>query len=85
MVRNRMNKAIELVRYPAVPHNDNPYAAHTGAALVGCLKIYCCKIFLIHKYIPIFSVVRYKENTGICQTVAQIKNFLLISGDSHPL
>ncbi len=51
IVRNRMDKAVKPVSYPAVSHNDNADTAHTGTALVGCLKIYCCKIFHLNHFI----------------------------------
>ena len=40
-----MDKTVKPVRQSAVPHNDNPDAAHAGTALVRRLEIYRRKIF----------------------------------------
>ena len=40
----RINKAVELVGNLSVSHHNHSHAAHTAVALVGCLKIYRCKI-----------------------------------------
>ena len=63
IVRNRMDKAVEPVGYPAVTHNDNSDAAHAGTAPVGRLEIYRSKIF--HIWYPSLRLFmqRYRYNS----------------------
>ena len=44
VVRLRLNERIERIHYLAISHNDNTYRTNAAALVVGCLKIYRCKI-----------------------------------------
>jgi hypothetical protein len=47
IIRLRLNEGIEGIYYLAIPNYN--YANGTDAAplIIGCLKVYCCKVFHI--------------------------------------
>ena len=40
-----LNEGVERIYKLTIPHDDNADRTHGGALIVGCLKIYCCKVF----------------------------------------
>lgn len=44
-----LDEGVVAIHYLAIPHNHYAHGANAAALTVGCLKIYCCKIFHVVK------------------------------------
>ena len=61
----RSDEAVEAVCHHTITDDDNADAAHAATALVGCLKIYGCKVVHVIFLLEIFVASKAKQPPAV--------------------